>query len=137
MMIIYYGYALHIRGLHWVCAPAGPNANLAGAGGFTFAAGGSGRSENFAGDGGIWRVIEIESTQVEKEIKAAVYLTKAKQGKSDIWKQFWIVTEKKGELNLLVSCNKCAKVFVYNEHKSGTSALRRHTYFLSSMCLFI
>ncbi len=80
----------------------------------------------------------MESThEVEKEIKASVYLTKAKQGKSDIWKQFSIVTEKKGELNLLVSCDKCAKVFVYNEHKSGTSALRRHTYFLSSMCLFI
>ncbi len=42
-----------------------------------------------AGNGGIWRVIEMESThKVEKEIKAAVYLTKAKQGKSDIWKQF-------------------------------------------------
>ncbi len=53
--------------------------------------------------------------EVEKEIKAAVYLTKAKQVKSDIWKQFSIVTEKKGELNLLVSCDKCAKVFVYNE----------------------
>ncbi len=90
------------------------------------------------GNGGIWRVIETESThEVEKEIKAAVYFTKAKQGKSDIWKQFSIVTEIKGELNLLVSCDKCAKVFVYNEHKSGTSDLRRHTYFLSSMCLFI
>ncbi len=39
-----------IRGLHWVWAPAGPKANLAGAGGFTFAAGRSERSENFAGD---------------------------------------------------------------------------------------
>ncbi len=36
--------------------------------------------------------------EVEKKIKAAVYLTKAKQGKSDIWKQF--LTEKNGkELN--------------------------------------
>ncbi len=62
----------------------------------------------------------MESThKVEQEIKAAVYLTKAKQGKSDIWKQFSIVTEKKGELNSLVSCDKCAKVFVYNEHKSA------------------
>ncbi len=32
--------AFHIRGLHWVWAPVGPNANLTGAGGFTFAAGG-------------------------------------------------------------------------------------------------
>ncbi len=75
----------------------------------------------------------MESThEVEKEIKAAVYLTKAKQGKA---------SQTSGNnshvLNLLVSCDKCAKVFVYNEHKSGTSALRRHTYFLSSMCLFI
>ncbi len=29
---------------------SGPNANLTEAGGFTFAAGGSGRSENLAGD---------------------------------------------------------------------------------------
>ncbi len=63
----------------------------------------------------------MESThEVEKKIKAAVYLTKAKQDKSDIWKQFSIVTEKKWErVKLLVSCDKCAKVFVYNEHKSG------------------
>ncbi len=73
----------------------------------------------------------MESThEVEKKIKAAVYLTKAKQGKSDIWKQFSIVTEKNGKELNLVSCDKCAKVFVYNEHKSGTSVLRRHTYFL-------
>ncbi len=42
-----------IRGLHWVWAPAGPagpNANLVGGGGFTFAAGGSGWSENLMGD---------------------------------------------------------------------------------------
>ncbi len=38
------------RGLHWVWAPAGPNAKLAAAGGITFAAGGSGRSENLVGD---------------------------------------------------------------------------------------
>ncbi|XP_058641604.1 interleukin-17 receptor B isoform X2 [Onychostoma macrolepis] len=38
--------AVQSRGLHWVWAPAGPNANLAGAGGFTFA----GKSEIFAGD---------------------------------------------------------------------------------------
>ncbi len=41
---------LQNRGLHWVWAPAGPNANPAGAGSFTFAAGGSGWSENFAED---------------------------------------------------------------------------------------
>ncbi len=41
---------MRTRELHWVWAPAGPNANLVGAGGSTFAAGGSGRSENFAGD---------------------------------------------------------------------------------------
>ncbi len=41
---------LQSRGLHWVWAPAGPNANPAGAGSFTFAAGGSGWSENFADD---------------------------------------------------------------------------------------
>ncbi len=35
--------------------------------------------------------------EVEKKIKAAVYLTKAKQGKSDIWKQFSMVTEKNGK----------------------------------------
>ncbi len=35
-------------GLPW--NPRGPNANPMGAGGFTFAAGGSGRSEYFAGD---------------------------------------------------------------------------------------
>ncbi len=86
--------AVHSRGLHWVWAPAGPNANLVGAGGFTFAAGGSGRSENFAGD-------PFSTHEVEKEIKAAVYLTKAKQGKSDIWKQFSIVTEKKGRVKLI------------------------------------
>ncbi len=40
-------------------------------------------------------VIEIESMhEVEKKFKAAVYLTKTKQGKSDIWKQFSIVTGK-------------------------------------------
>ncbi len=38
------------RWLHWVWAPMGPNTNLAGVGVFTFAAVGSGRSENFAGD---------------------------------------------------------------------------------------
>lgn len=37
------------RGLHWVWGPAGA-ANHAGAGGFTSAAGGSGWSENLAGD---------------------------------------------------------------------------------------
>ncbi len=37
---------------------------------------------------------------IEKKIKASVYLTKAKQGKSDIWHQFSTVTEKNGkELN--------------------------------------
>ncbi len=44
---------IQTRGLHWVWAPAGPtgpNTNLAEAGCFTFAAGRSGRSENFAGD---------------------------------------------------------------------------------------
>ncbi len=71
----------------------------------------------------------IETHEVEKKIQVTVYLTKAKQGKSDIWKRLSIATEKNGkELNLvsLVS-HKCAKVFHYNWHKSGTSALRRHT----------
>ncbi len=37
---------------------------------------------------------------VEKKNKVSVYLTKAKQGKLDIWKQFSTVTEKNGkELN--------------------------------------
>ncbi len=38
------------RGLHWVWAPAGPNANIAAAGGITFAAGESRWSENLVGD---------------------------------------------------------------------------------------
>ncbi len=74
----------------------GPNANLAGVGGFIFAA-----VRTFcarpAGNGGIWHVIEMESTHVEQKMKAAVYLTNAKQGKSDIWKQLSIVTEKMGK----------------------------------------
>ncbi len=38
--------------------------------------------------------------EFEKKINAAVYFTKTKQGKSDIWKQFLTVTEKNGkELN--------------------------------------
>lgn len=41
-------FELNIRGRQWDWGPVGPNANLAG--GFTFAAGGSGRPENFAGD---------------------------------------------------------------------------------------
>ncbi len=54
-----------------------------------------------AGNGGIWHVLEMESkNEVEKKIKVTVYLTKAKQGKSDIWKQFLTFTEKNGkELN--------------------------------------
>ncbi len=35
--------------------------------------------------------------EVEKKIKVAVYLTKVKQGKSDIWKQFSTVTGKMGK----------------------------------------
>ncbi len=66
-----------------------------------FTAGGSGRSENFVADprGTVeFGVHEVESMhEVEKKIKAAVYLTKAKQGKSDIWKQFSTVTEKMGK----------------------------------------
>ncbi len=50
------------------------------------------------GNGGIWRVLEMELRKarhdVEKKIKVAVHLTKAKQGKSDIWTQFSAVTEK-------------------------------------------
>ncbi|GAA6110465.1 zinc finger protein 618-like [Tachysurus ichikawai] len=73
-------------------------------------------------------IIRMESTHdVEKKIKAAVYLTTPKQGKSDIWTQFSIVTEKNGKELNFVSCNKCAKVFIYNGHKSGTYGLRRHT----------
>ncbi len=76
-----------------LCAPTGPNANLAVAGSFTFALGGSS-----TGNSGIWRVIEMKSTHdVERKIKVAVYLTKAKQGKSDIWKQFSSVNEKMGK----------------------------------------
>ncbi len=68
-----------------------------------------------AGNGGIWHVIEMVSThKLEKKIKAAVYLTKVKQGKSYIWKQFSMVTEKNWKELHLVSCHKCAKVFVYN-----------------------
>ncbi len=114
--------------------------------GVYFVVGWSGRSENFVGDPGgtgelwdlrcVWN--EVNATTWE-EIKAGCLLDKRKHGKSDIWKHFSLSLEKKkGDvLNLLVSCDKCAKVFVYNEHKSDTSALRRHTYFLSSMCLFI
>ncbi len=44
------------------------------------------------------RVLEMDLMhEVEKKIKAAVYLTKAKQGKSDIWKQFSMVTEENGK----------------------------------------
>ncbi len=51
-----------------------------------------------AGNGGIMCVLEMDLMhEVEKKIKAAVYLTKAKQGKSDIWKQFSMVTEKNGK----------------------------------------
>ncbi len=50
-----------------------------------------------AGNGGIWLVLEMESMhEVEKKIKAAVYLKKAKV-KSDIWKQFSTITEKIGK----------------------------------------
>ncbi len=44
----------------------------------------------------------------EKKIKASVYLTKAKQGKSDIWKQISNVTEKNGKELNYVSCDECA-----------------------------
>lgn len=37
-------FELNIRGRQWDWGPVGPNVNLAG--GFTFAAGGSGRSKN-------------------------------------------------------------------------------------------
>lgn len=75
---------LTIRGLHWVWAPAG--------------------------NAGIWCVIEMESThEVEKKNKVAVYLTKEKQGMSDISKK-----------NISI-------VLVYNGDKSVSSALKRHT----------
>ncbi len=68
--LYYYRMDVYTRGLHWVWAPAGPNANLAVAGGFSLCCG---RSEKFAGSIGIWHVIEMESTHgVEIKIKAAV-----------------------------------------------------------------
>ncbi len=53
--------------------------------------------------------------EVEKEIKAAVYLTKQSKSSQTSGINSQLSLEKKGELNLLVSCDKCAKVFVYNE----------------------
>lgn len=52
---------------------------------FTFAVGGSGQSEHFAGDPREYKKLipSVSIQEVEKKIKAAVYLTKAKQGKSD------------------------------------------------------
>ena len=48
-------FKVQIRGLHWDWVPpgpAGPNPNLAGAGGLNFAAGGNGRvKQNTAGSG--------------------------------------------------------------------------------------
>lgn len=42
---------LRSKGLHWVWAPAGPNANLMGAEGFALLqAGVAGRAEHFVGD---------------------------------------------------------------------------------------
>lgn len=63
---------------------------------FTFAVGGSGQSEHFAGDPREYKKLipSVSIQEVEKKIKAAVYLTKAKQGKSDIWKQFSFVNGK-------------------------------------------
>ncbi len=83
---------------------------------------------------GIWRVLEMESIhEVENKIKVAVYLTKARQVRHlvTIFNRHWKKCER-----VKLSSDKCAKLFIYKEHKSGTSALRRHTYFLSSMCLF-
>ncbi len=58
---------------------------------------------------GIWHVLEMDSMhKFEKKIKASVYLTKAKQGKSDIWKQISNVTEKNGKELNYVSCDECA-----------------------------
>ncbi len=91
-----------------------------------------------AGNGGIWRVIEMASThEVEKKIKAAVYLTKAKHflqsqtsgNNSQLLLKKW----ERVKLSKLRYLN-VQKCLFYNGHKSGTSALRRHTYFLSSMC---
>ncbi len=67
------------------------------------------------GNSGIWHVIEMESThEVEKKIKAALYLTKAKQGKSDIWKQFSIITEKIWkDLNLVLNKHFCTFMATY------------------------
>lgn len=56
--------------MHWDWDPAGParpNTNLAGAGGSTFAASGSGRSKNYSVGPGIWHITREESTnEVEK-----------------------------------------------------------------------
>lgn len=65
--------------------------------------------------------------RLRRKLKRLIYLTKTKQGKSAIWKQFSIVTEKNGKQFNFVSYDKCEKLFVYNGHKSGISGLRRHT----------
>ena len=70
----------------------------------------------------------METTnEIEKKLKQGLYNKKKKQGKSDIWKIFSIVCDKDGNELDFVSCDKCAKILVYNGHKSGTSGLRRHT----------
>ncbi len=92
----------------------GPNTNIAGVGGYTFAAGRSGRSEKFRWERWDLACNRNRVNTLEKKIKAAVYLTNAKQGKSDIWKQFSIITENNWKELNLVSYHKCAKVFVYN-----------------------
>lgn len=54
---------------------------LTGVGGFIFAAGRSRRSKNIAQVSGIVIRMMESTNEVEKKIKDAVFLTKAKQGK--------------------------------------------------------
>ncbi len=124
-------YLLERAGQCGVAGSRGTHADLTGARGFSFAPvrafGG-----RLAGDAGIWCVIETSQHKKLRRTLKQLFTHKSK-ARQDIWKQFSNLTEtNEKELNF-VSCDKCAKVFVYNGRKSGTSG---DTY-LSKLYVFI
>lgn len=110
----------HSRALDW--DPTGPSRSLAGAGSFTFPAGGMSKIYHRSRD---WTRI-MKSTNGQKRLKWVCAIQN--QNKSDFWANFPFVTFKKNGKDLdFVSCNKYTKLLIYNAVLQRQSAVTMQT----------
>ncbi len=97
----------------------GPTRNFVGGGGVKIVLNFDGQAKNKQRVPGLlagWR----HRVKLRRESKLEFTKQKGSQEKSEIWNNFKIAVDTEEKELELISCQKCAKVLMYNGHKSGT-----------------